>query len=74
MFDSLELLIEDSKKWIPVSSRRSWTAKNSLLTFSNGSEISRAQLDTGFKKRSVHMSTNPDQALGNKIESSWGMA
>ena len=27
MFDSLELLIEDAKKSIPVSSRRSWTAK-----------------------------------------------
>ena len=27
-----------------------------------------------IQKRSVHMSTNPDQALGNKIGSSWGMA
>ena len=29
MFASLALLIEDAKKWIPVSSRMSWTAKNS---------------------------------------------
>ena len=27
MFASLALLIEDAKKWIPVSSRMSWTAK-----------------------------------------------
>ena len=74
MFDSLELLIEDSKKWIPVSSRRSWTAKNSLLTFSNGSEISRAQLDTGFKNVRYICQRIQTKALGNKIGSSWGMA
>ena len=74
MFASLALLIEDAKKWIPVSSRRSWTAKNSLLTFSNGSEISRAQLDTGFKNVRYICQRIQTKALGNKIGSSWGMA
>ena len=74
MFASLVSLIEGAKTWLPVSSRISWTAKILIThTFKWKRDI-KSTVGHWIQKRSVHMSTNPDQALGNKIGSSWGMA